>query len=85
MRTWSRYVLLSFVSNGLWVEEKNFEIDFDFRIQNDLSIFDPQVTLMLPAKFPVNKSFGSGEKIQNRFIFNMEAMVTILDFRSERF
>ena len=32
-----------------------------------LAIFDQQVTLMLPTKFGVNKPFGSGEEVKNRF------------------
>ena len=32
-----------------------------------LAIFDLQVTLMLPTKFPVNWLFGSGEEAKNRF------------------
>ena len=32
-----------------------------------LAILDLQVTLMLPTKFKVNKQFGSGEEVKNRF------------------
>ena len=35
--------------------------------QNDLAIFDLQVTLILPIKFRVNWPFCSGEQVQNRF------------------
>ena len=61
---------------AFWVKEKNFKIDFqdsscgfspEYPIVTILAIFDLQVTLMLPTKFPVNWSFGSGEKVQNRF------------------
>ena len=33
----------------------------------NLSIFDLQVTLMLPTFFKANKPFGSGEEVKNRF------------------
>ena len=39
----------------------------DFRSTRFLAIFDLQVTLMLPTKFGVNWSFGSGEEAKNRF------------------
>ena len=32
-----------------------------------LTIFDLQVALILPTKFPVNWPFGSEEEVQNRF------------------
>ena len=38
-----------------------------FPIGTILAIFDLQVTLMLPTKFGVNWSFGSGEEAKNRF------------------
>ena len=60
----------SFESIGLSVQEKKFKIDYQdggcgghlgFPIRKILAIFDDQVTLILPAKFPVNWSFGSEE------------------------
>ena len=38
-----------------------------FTIGTILAIFDLQVTLMLPTKFPVNWPFSSGEEAKNRF------------------
>ena len=35
--------------------------------RHDFTIFDLQVTLMLPSKFGVNLPFGSGEAVKNRF------------------
>ena len=64
---WPRYILPSFESTGLWVEEKNFEIDFQagsrgihlgLSIGIILAIFDLQVTLILATKFPVGWPFG---------------------------
>ena len=56
-------------SIGFWVQEKR-KIDFQdgcngghlgFPIGTILAIFDLQVAPMLPSKFSVNWSFGSGE------------------------
>ena len=38
-----------------------------FLIVTILAIFDLQVTLMLPTKFPVNWPFGSEEEAKNTF------------------
>ena len=38
-----------------------------FLIRTILTIFDLQVTLMLPTMFQVNWPFGSGEEVKNRF------------------
>ena len=38
-----------------------------FPIGTILSIFDLQITPMLPSKFGVNWPFGSGEEVKNRF------------------
>ena len=46
-----------------------------------LSLFDLQVTLMLPTKFQVNWPFGSGEDAKNRFSRRPPSLVAILDFR----
>ena len=46
-----------------------------------LSIFDLQITPMLPTKFQVNWPFGSGGEAKNKIV----AMAAILDFRLERF
>ena len=68
--------LPSFESTGLWVQEKKRKIDFQdgghgahpgFMIGMILSIFDLQVTPMLPTKFGVNWPFGLGEEAKNRF------------------
>ena len=68
--------LPSFESNGLSVQEKKRKIDFQdgchyghlgFLIGMSLATFDLQVTLMLPTLFKVNKPFGSGEEVKNRF------------------
>ena len=57
-------------SIGLSVQEKKQKIDFQdgrhgshlgFPIGTILAIFDLQVTPMLPSKFGVNWSFGSGD------------------------
>ena len=61
---------------GLSVQEKKQKIDFQdgrhgdhlgFPIGTILAIFDLRVTPMLPNKFGVNWSFGSGEEAKNRF------------------
>ena len=63
-------------SIGFWVQEKKQKIDFQggchgghlgFQIGKILAIFDLQITPMLPSKFGVNWSFGSGEEAKNRF------------------
>ena len=60
---------------GFSVQEKRFKIDFQegnhgshlgFPIRMILAIFDPQVTPILPIKFRVNLSFGSGVEVQIR-------------------
>ena len=38
----------------------------DFRSVRILTLFDPQVTLILPPKLHVNWPKGSGEKVQNK-------------------
>ena len=57
-------------SIGFWVQQKKRKIDFqdswisdrhDFPIGMILTVFDLQVTPMLPSKFGVNWPFGSGE------------------------
>ena len=40
---------------------------FGFPIGTILTIFYLQVTPMLPTKFQVNGSFGSGEEVKNSF------------------
>ena len=71
----TRCFLANLESNDLSVQEKQ-KIDFQdgchggqlgFPIGTNLAIFDLQVTLMLPSKFGVNWSFGSGEEAKNRF------------------
>ena len=58
-------------SIGRLVQEKKFKINFQnwshlgFPIGTILAIFDLQVTLTAPTKFPVNWPFGSGE-VQNK-------------------
>ena len=60
--------LLSFKSIGHLVQEKMWKIDFQdggqlwFPIRTMLTLFDQQVTAMLPPKFQVNWPFGSGEE-----------------------
>ena len=39
----------------------------EFPLGTSFTIFDQQVTQMLPTKFQVNWSFGSGEEATNRF------------------
>ena len=61
------------LSIGLLVQEKKFNTDFQdsghlvFQIRMILATFDLQVTSILPMKFQINCTFGSGEKVQNRF------------------
>ena len=64
-----RGFLPGFKSNSILVQEKKRKIDFQdghhgshlgFLIRTILSIFDLQVTLMLPTKFGVNWPFSSG-------------------------
>ena len=71
-----RCFLASLQSIGLSVQEKKQKIDFQdgcygghlgFPIGTVLSIFDLQVTPMLPSKFGVNLPFGSAEEAKNRF------------------
>ena len=65
-----RCFLPSFKSVRLSVQEKKRKIDFQdgghlglgFPIETILTIFDRQVTPMLPTKFQVNWHFGSGEE-----------------------
>ena len=75
---WATSLMLptKFKSTGLSVQEKKQKIDFQdsihsghlgFQIVIILAIFDLQVTLMLPTKFQVNRLFGSGEEVKNRF------------------
>ena len=68
----TRYLLSSFESMGLFVQDK-FKIDFQdgnwgsyvvFPIGRLLAIFDLQVTQMLSAKFLVNWPFSSEEDFQ---------------------
>ena len=65
--------LPSLESTGLSAQEKKRKIDFQdgrhlvFLIVTILAIFDLQVTLMLPTKFPVNWSFVSEEEAKNTF------------------
>ena len=57
------------------VQEKKRKLDFQDGCHGGhlgfligmIFIFDLQVTLMLPTKFKVNKPFGSGEEVKNRF------------------
>ena len=69
------YFLPSLESIGLSVQEKKFKIYFQngshlgFSIRKILSIFDLQVTAILPTKFKVNWPFSSGEEVQNRFFY----------------
>ena len=71
-----RSFLPSFKSIGLLVKGKKRKIDFQgghnggylgFLIGMSLTIFDLQVTPMLPTKFQVNSLYGSGEEAKNRF------------------
>ena len=63
-------------SIGHSVQEKKRKIDFQdgchgghlgFPISTILTIFDLQVTLMLPSKSGVNWPFGPGKEAKNRF------------------
>ena len=63
-------------SVGLLVHEKKKKTDpqdgchggyLGFPIRRILSIFDLQVTLMLPTKFRLNLPFGSVKEGKNRF------------------
>ena len=62
-----RYLLPSFTSFGILIQEKNLKIHFQdgcllrFRIRLILASFDLQVNRILPTKFGVSWSFGSGE------------------------
>ena len=47
--------------------------------RDNFSFFDLQVTPKHPTMVQVNWPFGSGEAVKNR-LFNMAAMVAILDF-----
>ena len=67
--------LPSFKSIGLLVQKMQ-KIDFQdghhggpfgFPVGTISTIFDLQVTLMLPTKFQVNWPFGSGGEAKNRF------------------
>ena len=68
-----RCFLSSFKSTELWVQKEERKIDFQdgghlgFPIGMILAIFDLHVTLMLPTKFQVDWSFGSGGEAKNRF------------------
>ena len=62
--------LLSFKSVGFLVQEKKRKVDFQFRRHDDhlgfsvgtiLTVFDLQVTPMLPTELQINWSVGSGE------------------------
>ena len=61
------------MSTGLSVQEKTWKIDFKdsgnlgFQIRTILAIFDLHVTPMLPTKFQVNWSFGSGKEAKMIF------------------
>ena len=77
-----------FKSVGLLVQEKKFKLDFQdghcgghlgFQTEWILAIFDLQVTMILPTKFPVSWPFGSGDKGQHGF--SMATVAAILDFR----
>ena len=67
----------SFESTAFSVQEKKFNIDLQdgvnggylgFPIRSVLTAFDLQIISILPMKFCVNWPFGSGDKIQNRFL-----------------
>ena len=69
-----RYFLSNFESICLWVQKK-LNIDFQnggrgghlgFSILTILAIFYLQVAFILPTKFSVNWTFGSGEDVQNK-------------------
>ena len=71
-----RCFLATLESIGLPVQEKKQKIDFQdgghgghlgFPIGTILSIFDLQLTLILPSKFGVKWPFSSGEEAKNRF------------------
>ena len=74
-------------STGLSVHEKKLNIDFQdgghlgFPITTILATFDLQVTSILPLKFE-SISFWFRRK-SSKYIFNMAARATILDFLSE--
>ena len=68
--------LQSFKRTGLFVQEKKQKIEFQdghhgdhlgFPTATILTIFDLQVTLMLPTKFGINWPFSSGEEAKSRF------------------
>ena len=71
------------------VQWKKFKIDFQDGGRGGhlgfpskrFYFFYLQVVLILPSRFRVSWSFGSGEEVQNIY-FKMATMVTILDFRS---
>ena len=45
--------------------------------------FKSVITLIRPSKFRVNRPFGSGEQVQ--VLFELAAVATMLEFRSEQF
>ena len=66
-----------FESIALLIQEKKFKIDFQhgckgdhlgFPIRMTSAIFDLQVTPILSIRFRDNRSFYSGEEVQNRFL-----------------
>ena len=82
--------ILSFELIRLWVKKENFKMDCEeWRLclplwildQNISSIVYLQVAPILPTKFRVNSSFGSGE-LQKRF-FKTITIASILDCRLE--
>ena len=71
-----QYFLQSFESMGLSAQEKKPKTDFQncspcsqlaFLIGKSLANFDLQVTPILPIKFWVNWTLGSGKEVYNRF------------------
>ena len=65
-----RCFLPRFETIGLLVQKKRkicFQVHLRFPIGTILTIFDLQVTSMLPIKFRVNWPFGSEEEAKNRF------------------
>ena len=71
-----RYVLPSFESVGISIQEKNGKIDFqdgrhsghlEFFIGTILAVFDLQDAPIFPTKFRISWPFGSGKSAKNRF------------------
>ena len=75
-------------SIGFLIKEKKIRTDFQhgccgrFSIGLILAMFDLQVALILPIKFPVDWPIWLRRKISKQ-IFKMATVASILDFRSD--